>query len=128
MTQDLIERLERGPAILTSKEAYDLAITFGSDTALGLSRVIQKAFTGTSLDAALALVERVLPGWHWSLSSIDCIGPHGIPEKAVAEMGPLNWSDDPRVPPPENIIAGASTPALALCIALLRAHREGEGR
>lgn len=56
----LIEKLEAGPVYLTHKEAYDLAISFGSDTAFGLAQIIRKAFAGGSLDAALALAERVL--------------------------------------------------------------------
>lgn len=62
MTADLsalIARLEAGPVYLTHKEAYDLAVFFGSDTALGMASLIRKAFVGGSLDAALALAERV---------------------------------------------------------------------
>lgn len=64
----------------------------------------------TSLDIALALAERVLPGCSWRVQK-DFGGfivavRNGIHEVEVE----------------------ADTPALALCTALLRAHREGEGR
>ena len=75
-----------------------------------------------SLDAALALAERVLPGWNWTL---------------LSERERLANSDDPRPyaglkrrgPPMADegyASASASTPALAFCIAILRA-KQGEG-
>lgn len=66
-----------------------------------------------SVDAALALAERVLPGWHKTIAESRAYW--------VAEMGPLDWSDDPMVAPPDNTLAEAKTPALALCACLLRA-------
>lgn len=107
MTADLpalIAKLEAGSVYLTHKEAYDLAIWFGSDTALGLASLIRKAFAGGSVDAALALAERVLPGWVWDVTST---GTSWI----------MPASDDDR-----HFMASAATPALALCIAILRAR------
>ncbi len=52
-----------------------------------------------SVDAALALAERVLPGWHWQ---VDKCG-------AVLRSGHALFSTD------------HSVPAIALCIAILRA-------
>jgi hypothetical protein len=61
----------------------------------------------TSLDAALALVERVLPGW-WP---------------SVAQVGPGKWSADIYDPSDKRSLspAHAPTPPLALVIALVRA-------
>ena len=115
MTADLsalIARLEAGPVYLTHKEAYDLAIFFGSDTALGMASLIRKAFTGGSLDAALALAERVLPPMPWTVSRFH--------RDRAAEYQAALWMD------PDSDPAGkgrGSTPALALCIAILKARQ-----
>ena len=61
-----------------------------------------------SLDAALALAERVLPGWGWSAGQ-----GHG--EKAYARLDTLDGCDFEE--------AYAATPALALCAAVLRARQ-----
>jgi len=115
MTADLsalIARLEAGPVYLTHKEAYDLAIFFGSDTALGMASLIRKAFAGGSLDAALALAERVLPGKEWMLVK----STEGGETSFHALIGPDSLGR-----------AGeAASAALALCIAILRA-KQGEG-
>ena len=65
----------------------------------------------TSLDAALALAERVLPGWVYMLVNDYCdyfraelVRPESSVVKAVAETMPL-----------------------ALCIAILKAKAQGEG-
>lgn len=71
-------------------------------------------YVTTSLDAALALAERVLPGWTW-----DIAGPRE----------PITGTDDGRpsaalrldADRPSLRIGTATTPALALCIAILRA-------
>lgn len=86
----------------------------------------RRAFTvpdlTASLDAALALAERVLPGW-WP--RVECFGEWW-------EAGVSN--DDGRCPTPQtNCIATAPTPALALVLAVLRgkmasvAEGAGEG-
>lgn len=121
MTADLsalIARLEAGPVYLTHKEAYDLAIFFGSDTALGMSSMIRKAFVGGSLDAALALAERVLPGWAWEIR-LDESG-------ATIQAAPVWWMEGLAAPDEGGVSCSAATPALALCIAILRA-KQGEG-
>lgn len=74
-----------------------------------------------SLDAALALAERVLPGWvyqidvqsdlSWVLAAPDWWAP------ALAQ-GPEARGGQSSV---------AKTPALALCIAILKAKAQGEG-
>jgi hypothetical protein len=65
----------------------------------------------TSLDAALALAERVLPGWGWMVRHYAAGqgGPGWCayvcePDADLVESGPVN-----------------SAPALALCIAILKA-------
>lgn len=62
-----------------------------------------------SLDAALALAERVLPGFGWG-------AVQGSGERAKANVTPANAD--------HGFTATAATPALALCAAILRAHLE----
>lgn len=64
----------------------------------------------SSLDAALALVERKLPGWGWQVHS-KSDSPHN---DCFAFLGE-DVADGPAYR------AYAKTPALALCLALLRA-------
>lgn len=61
----------------------------------------------TSLDAAIALVERLLPGWWWE---IDAAGNATV-FKA-----------------PRYVVEHAATPALALCLAALKAMEAKDGR
>lgn len=66
----------------------------------------------TSLDAALALAERVLPGWYF-----------GVQANRRWEM-PDDWTAciaPPKVRDGSEVEADAPSPALALCIAILRA-------
>lgn len=69
----------------------------------------------TSLDAALALVERVLPGWLWEVTTITT-GVGGIRYPTALVMSPDHA-------PGEEIqtFGEARTPALALLAALLKA-------
>lgn len=59
----------------------------------------------TSLDAALALVERCLPGWRWA------VGVYGTGYQAALDSGGVF----------NQFHSEAPTPALALCLALIRA-------
>lgn len=73
----------------------------------------------TSLDAALALAERVLPGWLWEATTITTtIG--GIRKPLAVVVDPEGENDDVRT------FGTAATPALAFCIAILRALRTTE--
>lgn len=73
-----------------------------------------------SLDAALALAERVLPGWLWDVTTITtAIG--GIRKPLAVVMDPDGDNDDIRT------YGSAATPALALCIAILKARASSEG-
>ena len=77
------------------------------------SITVQRKLT-TSLDAALALAERVLPGWVWQLR-ID-------KDQAEAQCDDLWWGEGYEAPDVGGTLANGSTPALALCIAILKAH------
>jgi hypothetical protein len=69
----------------------------------------------TSLDAALALAERVLPGWGWEISHDDCIGNY------YAWVGKDFYLRGPQ----EHLRGIQENPALALCIAVLKATDTG---
>jgi hypothetical protein len=71
-----------------------------------------------SLDAALALAERVLPGWTWELT-IDGGG--------VAQGAPEMWGEGYAASDCGGVGVAAPTPALALCIAILKATHKAEG-
>ena len=70
----------------------------------------------TSLDAALALAERVLPGWAWN---VDRWGK--MSRVTLNECDAAGWhkSTHRRIE-----VAAEQTPALALCAAILRAQSE----
>jgi len=70
----------------------------------------------TSLDAALALAERVLPGWAWN---IDRWGK--MSRVTLNECDAEGWhkSTHRRIE-----VAAEQTPALALCAAIIRAQSE----
>lgn len=71
-----------------------------------LSNVRAPNYTA-SLDAAVALAERVLPGWRWAVTS-----------RGTA------WCNTADLPTPSiHLRADAATPALALCLATLKAVR-----
>lgn len=74
----------------------------------------QPAPVTTSLDAALALAERVLPGWRVGLNSDHDRGP--LWSAQVKRRGET-WRPIGELAP---------TPALALCIATLRAKLDGD--
>lgn len=67
----------------------------------------------TSLDAALALASRVLPGWVWNMGN-------DLPCWVHLWIDDRNYDGNP-------IQGNASTPALALCAAILRASEQERG-
>lgn len=68
----------------------------------------------SSIDAAVALIERVLPGWWWIIRTAE------ESQNFFAQIGTAQGPYDYRKG--ENCFpARAATPALALCAALLRA-------
>ncbi len=72
----------------------------------------------TSLDAALALAERVLKGWAWEIR-LDESG-------ASVQAAPVWWMEGLAAPDEGGVSCEAAAPALALVIAILRA-KQGEG-
>lgn len=67
----------------------------------------------TSLDAALALAERALPGYFWEIQ----ICPYTTTVQGALE----SWNEGLAAPDVGGVYADARTPALALCIAILKA-------
>ena len=107
--RELIEQLESAES---GSRELDAAIqrAMGPDFPLHFSGVgVCNAFT-TSLDAALTLVPE---GWSWSLGEMRGIGKF---------RGWLNDHNTPDGLAVRHIDADATTPALALCIAALRAR------
>ncbi|MGV3720618.1 MAG: hypothetical protein ACO1SX_06875 [Actinomycetota bacterium] len=87
----------------------------------------------TSLDAALALADRVLPGWTWLALGPDkdgrcptlCFARLASPDfDCVTWEAGDQWTTD--VLAGRDATAHAATPALALCIAVLRATTPAE--
>lgn len=119
MTSDLITRLSK-------LDAPDREVDAQIDRALGL-HVDVGEFSGpwtrypepdhyrqttpytASVDAAIALAERMLPGWHWSIYDTDGVG------RCNAQM------ERPDFTGAEDFDGTGATPAIALLIALLRA-------
>lgn len=76
----------------------------------------------TSLDAALALAERVLPEWAFEMTGYFGLGG------ARVETAPDRWAPyDNADAETGGVVVNAKTPALALCIAILRARSTAEG-
>lgn len=71
----------------------------------------------TSLDAALALAERVLPGWAWQIDLGLGMGP-------TVQGASKPWTEGLVAPDCGGVFVTAATPALALCAAVLRAQSE----
>jgi len=74
----------------------------------------------TSLDAALALAERVLPGWYVGVQA----------NRYELLIAPEDWSAYLSAPKghqfTDEVEASAPTPALALCIAILKAKEASQ--
>jgi hypothetical protein len=98
----LIEKLEG--AEVGSRE-LDCAIWTATG---GWDHVGRPPTFSTSLDAALALAERMLPGWDWQIVK-------GSEEEAYVALQPHGAAFGHEVQ--------AATPALALCAAILRAKQ-----
>ena len=95
---------------LGKDRGYDLFLARGGDA--------EAPEITSSIDAVLALVEMVLPGWYWSVWSKDPLAPKAAP--AFACLAPpearrdLPWTINAEVHE-----ANGSTPLLAILDALL---------
>jgi hypothetical protein len=109
MTAPLITRLEE--AAEGSRELDEL-VALGTTHPYGIGpsgRAVMPYYT-TSLDAALALAERVLPGWAWEIR-IDAAG-------TSVEAAPRWWLEGLAAPDEDGVAVEGKTSALALCIAI----------
>ena len=77
-----------------------------------------------SIDAALVLVERVLPGWSWHIDSEF----HGFPAYACLSSKESNGAEEPWLLEYETHDAKGKTPPLAILAALLRAKIAQEAK
>lgn len=113
----LVERLEA--AEVGSRE-LDAAVCMETTHPYGFDHDYEiNAFpVTTSLDAALSLAERVLPGWWWTAGKcgLTCHASVGPDRAFIAEpdLSKYDAGFHADIPNP-------STPALALCAAILRA-------
>jgi hypothetical protein len=108
---ELIERLEALSSPPSAVEAWSLveAGPFGTS---GEPAELFAAALGGSLDAALALAERVLPDFWWIVRSDERGGFANVGPNSDAFKGATAWP------------VYAATPALALCLAILRATNQ----
>lgn len=124
---DLISRLESaeaGSRELDAEIAALLGMPHGSredvdieSRSIWYTEEIAGAYT-QSLDAAIDLVERLLPEWEWALGMDWAVLKHGSIDLETIELDPQAIFGIPK--------RGKSTPALALCIALLSAIQTEE--
>ncbi len=75
----------------------------------------------TSLDAALALAERVLEGWSWQVQQMVDEDERTF----IASLAPREWAYYEAADDQGGLSRAGNTPALALVIAILRA-KQGE--
>lgn len=113
---EIIAALKEAKGPFDAKEATDLAFHVaykfkGFTHHVHLIRMALEKSNLLSMDfscsAAIALVERVRPGWHWSIYDSNGAG------KAEAQIEPPEFSYDP-------FEGEAATPAIALVLALLQ--------
>lgn len=119
MLSDLIERVKKltGPcretdALVCAASGYEVRPHGGRDyyePIVGVSWQEVPSYTA-SLDAAVALTERLLPGADW---------------KASVAGWDRHWAD---ISGAKHIYAEGTTPALALILATLRAYAVKEGQ
>lgn len=93
----------------TRKQIKGETLLIERDNAYVLMNSIRVPELTASVDAAIALAERMLPGWHWSIYDTDGVG------RCNAQM------ERPDFTGAEDFDGTGATPAIALLIALLRA-------
>jgi len=116
--KELLARVERATEADTFLDA-DLEFHLAPDAFWDVANA--KPYT-SSIDASLALVERVLPGWGWSVQSrtrhvLACCGADGAP--AITKHPHWTLLSSPEVSGGEYF--DATTPALSVCRSLLKA-------
>ena len=109
---ELINRLEAATGSFGPIEAWDIVEQGPFGTSGPLAELFAAALQG-SLDAALALAERVLPGWHYELTP------------GRAEIAAEQWAYHDSAEDEGGQSASAKTTPLALCAAILKATDTG---
>lgn len=116
--KQLRERVEKaeGPDELSRTEFYDALarVIFGAEFTFADSGLCRDALR--SIDSAVALIERKLPGWRWIVDSDFDRGP---PYAAQVKARGATWAETYR--------PMCKTPALALIAALLSALETHNG-
>lgn len=101
--EEIVERLERGETYFGVDEIDKLALSvLGPTASIADTQLFLDAMKRGSLDAAIALVERVRPGAIWQVMSSD--------KTALANVDSVT------------VQVAAPTPAAALIAALLKAE------
>lgn len=125
----LIERLEVASGNFGGIEAWDIAGDLSPWGSSGLRTELLVSAMEGSLDAALALAERVLPGWRWTMAAPS--ESRRVPDAYFARIESpdfdcVTWEAGDKCT--TDVLAGrdafayAATPALALCLAVLKAR------
>ncbi|OJU50847.1 MAG: hypothetical protein BGO02_03955 [Brevundimonas sp. 67-6] len=119
----LIARLEAAEAGSRELDHLIFMYTAPMEVASHWSPSDRKTLFTTSLDAALALAERVLPGWYWRAGRTP-LGHwhHGRYTYGWAHVSRTDASNCDRG---DEATGWAATPAIALVIATLRAKLDG---
>lgn len=115
--QALIDKLEKAEA---GSASLDLALSKAAEPyGMHLAAMVLASKPTTSLDAAIALVERVLPGVGWEvITGSRCPGEACFWARVFADGKVSNKTQ-----------SHALTPSLALCTALLKAlHAKEQAR
>lgn len=115
MSAELIARLE---AAKEGSRELDILVALATTHIYGFDSEEEIAgypSVTTSLDASLALSERVLERWAWEIR-VDESG-------ATVQAAPGWWMEGLAAPDEGGVSCDAATPALALCIAVLRAKQ-----
>lgn len=134
MTSDLIAKLEalNGP---DREVDHAIAAHFGLYNASTIDGPhLRRRWNGpeltASLDSAIALVGRVLPGWAWTIMAAKPLTTTEAGETVAKGPFTAFVNNSPRRPaePDAECEGVGTTPAIALLIALLRARSALEAR
>ncbi|MGN6776941.1 hypothetical protein [Rhizobium sp.] len=117
--EELIAELEKA-GDLGSRVMQDVMFACGiRDYDTAFHRILKLVECGAQIDAAVALVNRVLPGWFWRGGNV----PAGKYERGAYQhgWGHISKTDASNCDRDDEFTGWAATPELALCIAVLRA-------